>query len=145
MIAGRAGGPGPSRLRGRLGFELVEDAQGVADVRAHRYLVVPGEAYDAALVDHVGDARRAQAEPAPHVIELRDRAIGVGAERERQRIDLAEAPQGIGAIGADAEDDRVLFGDGFVRIPEATRFEDSAFGEGLGEEVQDDVPLPTVV
>ena len=105
---------------------------------------MPGEAYDAALVDHVGDARRAEVEPPPHVVALRDGAAGVRAEGERQRVDLAEAPEGIEAVGADAEDDRVLAGDGFVRIPEATRFEDSASGEGLGEEVQDDVLVATV-
>ena len=114
-------------------------------MRAHRHLVVAHEADRAALVDHVGDARRAQAEPAPHVVPLGHGEIGVGAEGEREPVDLAEAPQRIEAVGADAEDDRVLLGDGFVRIPEATRFDDSAFGEGLGEEVQDDVPLPTVV
>ena len=60
-------------------------------------------------------------------------------------MDLAEAPQDIEAVGADADDDRFLLDDGFMRIPEATRFDDSAPGEGLGEEVEDDVPVPTMI
>ena len=106
---------------------------------------MPHEADAALLVDDVGDAGGAEVEAAPDVVQPRDGTVEVGAEREGEGVDLAEAPQGIEAVGADAEDDCVPLGDGFVRIPEATRFDDSAPGEGLGEEVQDDVPAPTMV
>ena len=88
-------------------FEASEGPQRALDVAGHHYLVVEDAPDHPVAVDDVGHPGGAQPETALDVVEPAYLSRGVAAEAERGAGGVAEAPEPVYAVSADADDDGV--------------------------------------
>src|SRR5580658_6116796 len=129
---------GPRRSGGRLGLQLPDHGQRVADVLAdvgHRVEDVPDRA---GAVDHVGHPAGQQAEHGRHPVGLADLAALVAEERERKLVSAREGGVPTRGVGTDPDHVGAGVGEGLVTIAEGARLGRASGGVVLGIEVQHD-------
>ena len=118
--------------------------QGSAPVAGHGQFVAVNIPNDPFAINDVGYSMVARPEPAAHVVESAHPAFGIAGQGVGNAQMLGQPPQPVRLVGADAQDEGIVFREGFLGFSKSPVFSQSTGGVSQREKEDDHISAPVL-